>query len=178
MGYAGGTQLDPTYHDLGDHAEAIQLDFDPSKLSYNDLLELFWQGHSPLRPAWSRQYMSAILYHDDEQKRLAEASRDAHAKRLGRELHTEIAPLDRFYRAEDYHQKYSLRRRTELFGELRAHYPQDLDLVDSTVAARINGYVAGYGELKELEAEVDDYGLSSRGRERLLAIARGDRRMR
>jgi peptide-methionine (S)-S-oxide reductase len=178
VGYAGGTKADPTYHDLGDHAESIQLDYDPEKLSYADLLKLFWHGHSPSRPPWSRQYMSAILYHDDEQRRLAESTRDTHAQRLGREIHTEIAPLHRFYRAEDYHQKYSLRRRAELFGELRAYYPRDLDLVDSTVAARINGYVAGCGELADLEAEVDEYGLSFRGRERLLAVARGDRRMR
>lgn len=178
VGYAGGTKASPTYHDLGDHAEAIQIDYDPHKISYADLLEIFWKSHSPLSPSWSRQYMSAILYHDDEQRRLALETRDAHARRLDRKIHTEIAPLGIFFLAEDYHQKYMLRRRAELLGELRAYYPHDADLVASTVAARLNGYVVGCGQLEDLEAEVDDYGLSTRGKERLLAITRGDRRMR
>ncbi|MGB5616246.1 MAG: peptide-methionine (S)-S-oxide reductase, partial [Desulfobacterales bacterium] len=74
MGYAGGTKEAPTYHSLGDHTETIQIDYDPSQVSYNDLLDIFWQNHDPSSRAWSKQYMAAVFYHTDEQKKLAEES--------------------------------------------------------------------------------------------------------
>lgn len=76
---------------------------------------------------------------------------------------TEIAPLDRFYRAEDYHQKYSLRRHPKLLAEMERYYPDADDLTDSTAAARLNAWLAGYGEKKEIEAEIGSIGLTEKG---------------
>ena len=168
VGYAGGSRANPTYQDLGDHAETIQVDYDPALISYEELLEVFWAGHSPVARPWSNQYASIIFYHDETQRRQAEASRDREAARRGRPLFTEIASYDTFYLAEDYHQKYQLRRVPALLAEFEAIYPRTADLVNSTAAARVNGYLAGHGGPERLQAEIDDLGLSPAGRQQLL----------
>jgi peptide-methionine (S)-S-oxide reductase len=122
-----------------------------------------------VRP-WSSQYRSIIFYHDEEQRRLAEETREREAAKRGREILTQIVSFSEFYLAEDYHQKYRLRQVPELIHEFQALYPDVTDLVNSTAAARVNGYVGGHGTLAALQAEIDDLGLSPAGRERLLEI--------
>jgi len=169
VGYSGGTKRSPTYHDLGDQTETIQLDYDPAQISYKELLTIFWESHSPSRP-WSRQYLAAIFFHNDEQKKLALETQDQVAARIKGEVFTEILPATEFYLAEDYHQKYFLRRVPELLNELTAIYPAVKNFVGSTAAARLNGYVAGYGARAGLEAELGSLGLSPAGNKRLLAL--------
>jgi methionine-S-sulfoxide reductase len=171
VGYSGGTQENPTYHNLGDHTETLQLDYDPKVTGYRDLLEVFWKSHSPVRPPWSRQYMSAIFYHSEEQKRLAVESKEEREAETGRKLFTEIQPASRFYLAEDYHQKYSLRRDRELMTEFESLYPEAGNFVDSTAAARVNGLLAGYGAPDDLLANPERLGLSPRATKRLLSAA-------
>jgi peptide-methionine (S)-S-oxide reductase len=110
--------------------------------------------------------MSAVLFHDEEQRRLAEESRDRLSATIGT-IYTSIVPLDRFYMAEEYHQKYRLRNAPALFREMRGYYPDADDFRDSTAAARLNGYLDGNGTCEELEAEIDSYGLSVVGNEML-----------
>jgi peptide-methionine (S)-S-oxide reductase len=172
VGYSGGTKPNPTYRDLGDQSETVQIDYDPRKLSYEKLLQVFWQSHDPGAPAWSRQYRAAAFYHNDEQKNLALKTRDQVAARLKGRVFTEILPASRFYPAEDYHQKYFLRQVPELFREFAARYPRPEDLVASTAAARVNGYVAGYGSLPGLQAELPGLGLSEAGANKLLSLVR------
>ncbi|HSJ55628.1 MAG TPA: peptide-methionine (S)-S-oxide reductase, partial [Anaerolineae bacterium] len=103
VGYAGGDKEDPTYRSLGNHAETIEIDYDPQQITYEELLELFWRSHEPATRPYSRQYASIIFYHDEEQKRLAEETMAREAERRGRSLYTEIVPYERFWPAEDYH---------------------------------------------------------------------------
>ncbi len=170
VGYAGGSRENPTYRSLGDHAETIQIDYDPALISYEELLAVFWASHSPVARPWSSQYASIIFYHNPEQKRLAEESRDREQERLGQPIFTEMAAYDRFYRAEDYHQKYRLRAEPRLLAELEALYPAPADLVDSTLAARLNGFLDGRGSLADVEAEIDSLDLAPEVRARLLEI--------
>ena len=72
VGYAGGAKEDPTYRSLGDHSETIQIIYDPEIISYNELLDIFWQSHNPSLGSFTRQYASIIFYHDDNQKKQAE----------------------------------------------------------------------------------------------------------
>jgi len=171
VGYCGGTTDAPTYRKIGDHAEAIQIDFDPQRISYDQLLELFWTTHNPCRTAWSRQYMSALFYHDDAQREAIERTRKQFVGE-DKEVQTEIVPLDRFWIAEDYHQKYRLRHEPEILEEIRAIYPNEQDFVNSTAAARLNGYLDGHGRSQQLEAEIQKLGLSSDGQVRLRRLAR------
>jgi methionine-S-sulfoxide reductase len=167
VGYAGGTQKNPTYHHLGDHTESIEIDFDPSQVTYSRLLEIFWATHNPCAQAWSRQYMSAIWTFTPEQHRLALASKEREELKRRKAIQTEIAPAGAFTLAEDYHQKYELKHDAELLAEFQAFYPNEADLVGSTAAARTNAIVAGHGSAA-LRDEVDRYGLSPSGKRRLL----------
>ena len=115
VGYTGGTLLNPTYHDVctdrTGHAEALEITFDPAKISYEKLLDHFWQMHDPTTPNrqgpdFGTQYRSAIFFHTPEQEKAARASREQWQKRLHQPIVTEIVPAATFYRAEEYHQRY------------------------------------------------------------------------
>lgn len=170
MGYSGGKKKNPSYYSLGDHTETIQIDFDPTKISYEKLLEIFWASHRPTDRPWSRQYMKAIFYQSEEQKRLAEASRDRLADRLKARVFTQILPAGEFYLAEDYHQKYLLRRTPDLLKEYSQLYSDNRELIASTAVARVNGYLGGYGTPANLKAELSNLGLSPAGSEKLLRL--------
>ena len=115
VGYTGGNTADPTYqqvcsHGTG-HAEAVEVWFDPTIVSYEDLLTTFWSIHNPTtrnRQGWDigSQYRSAIFFHSAEQERLAIASRDGQQGAWTKPIVTEIVPASVFYDAEDYHQRY------------------------------------------------------------------------
>ncbi len=173
VGYAGGKQPDPTYYNLGDHIETLQIEFDPKVTSYRQLLDIFWRSHNPHKPGWLRQYMSAIFYHNDAQESLARETSDTEFKRTNREIFTEIVPYEKFYTAEGYHQKYYLRQHRDLVRDYIMIYPDENDFINSTSAARVNGYVGGYGNLKVLEEEVESLGLSAKGNEALREIVLG-----
>ena len=117
-GYIGGTKRNPTYEQVSagttGHAEAVEILFDPEKVSYSQLLELFWKNIDPLTADRQfcdagSQYRAAIFFHDAEQKRLALESKAKVAARFSQRVVTEIVPAGRFYPAEDYHQDYHLK---------------------------------------------------------------------
>lgn len=154
---------------MGDHTETVQVDFDPSRISYADLLREFWEGHRPIRSPYGRQYMSIILFADDRQRELALASRDEQQKRLGQRLYTEIAPLATFTRAEDYHQKYYLRGHRDVMLTFADYDERAFE--DSTVAARLNAFVSGSSSPDTLERDVRELGLAASLTDRVLALA-------
>ncbi len=117
-GYTGGRTENPTYQqvcsDTTGHAEAVRVTFDPSKVSYQQLLDVFWKIHDPSLidrqgPDIGSQYRSAIFTHSAEQDALAKASRDAQQKALGRPIATQIEFAPTFYPAEEHHQRYFAR---------------------------------------------------------------------
>jgi peptide-methionine (S)-S-oxide reductase len=171
VGYAGGKKENPTYHQLGDHTETLEVDYDPARISYEKLLEIFWEEHNPTSSSWSTQYKAAVFYHGDEQKRLALATRDRLAAMLGKTIRTEVIPFSRFYPAEAYHQKYYLRGNKPFLKELQRYHPQDEGLMNSTAAARVNGYLGRNGTADSLKAEIEGYGLSESSRQALLHAA-------
>lgn len=119
VGYTGGTFQNPTYKDVCSgttgHAEAVQLEFDPSKVSFEELLMIFWNKHDPTTlnqqgPDIGEQYRSAIFYHNKEQQKAAKALKeklqDSALKRFDKKIVTEITPASTFFKAEEYHQRY------------------------------------------------------------------------
>lgn len=121
VGYAGGHTVGPTYQevctDRTGHAEVVEVAYDPSKVAYAQLLDVFWSCHDPTQvnrqgPDHGSQYRSVIFYHDEEQKAEAEASKERldASRRLGRPIATQIVPAATFFRAEDYHQRYLEKR--------------------------------------------------------------------
>lgn len=172
VGYAGGETAAPTYRSIGDHSETIQIDFDPSLISYRQLLELFWNSHDPTARSWSRQYRAAVFYHDEDQQRAAFETRDRTAESLKETIRTEILPFTGFTRAEAYHQKYYLRNRRELMQEFHRFGFSEREFADSTAAARINGYLGGHGTRKQFENELPLLGLTEAGENLLRSIVR------
>jgi len=115
-GYSGGHVANPTYKQVctGEtgHAEVVQVSFDPAKVSYKDLVDLFWYMHDPTTLNQQghdigTQYRSVIFTNDDTQKKEAEASLAAHQKEYNGKIVTEVKPLEKFYPAEDYHQDFA-----------------------------------------------------------------------
>lgn len=119
VGYTGGHFENPTYQDVCSgktgHAEAVQVEYDPSVISYEDLLTIFWQNHNPTTlnqqgPDIGEQYRSAVFFHDQNQEKsareLKEKLQDAALKQFGKKIVTEIAPASKFFPAEEYHQRY------------------------------------------------------------------------
>src|SRR3954462_15606911 len=121
VGYAGGKTKDPTYKDVCSdqtgHAEVVEVQFDPAQVSYDTLLDIFWENHDPTiknrqDPDWGSQYRSAIFVHSPEQEKTARESKDKlqASGKWSRPIVTEITPAPEFYRAEDYHQQYLEKR--------------------------------------------------------------------
>lgn len=117
-GYAGGKKKNPTYEEVSSgrtgHTEVVQITYDPKKITYEKLLEVFWINIDPLTPNRQfcdvgSQYRTAIFYHDENQKRLAEDSKKALSKRFKEPIVTEIVAYSEFYPAEDYHQDYYMK---------------------------------------------------------------------
>ncbi|HSX40012.1 MAG TPA: peptide-methionine (S)-S-oxide reductase MsrA [Candidatus Saccharimonadales bacterium] len=123
-GYAGGTMENPTYEDVvykdTGHAESIQITFDPSIISYEKLLDVFWATHNPT--TLNRQnydtgpmYRSVIFYHNDNQKEIAQRSKREHQKDFTDPIVTEIVPFENFYHAEEYHKDYYDKNKQALY---------------------------------------------------------------
>ena len=121
VGYTGGQLPNPTYKDVCSdrtgHAEAVEVEYDPAKISYEQLLNVFWENHDPTQlnrqgPDWGTQYRSAIFFHTPEQESVANASKEVLGKsgRFGKPIVTRIVPATTFYEAEDYHQQYLEKR--------------------------------------------------------------------
>ena len=129
MGYAGGPRPNQTYQEVctgkTGHAESVEITFDPKKVSYDQLLEMFWEIHDPTTPNRQgpdigHQYRSAIFFHTPEQERSARASRDRHDRsgQFDGPIVTEMLPAGPFFKAEEFHQQYLAKR-----GMVECHVP-------------------------------------------------------
>lgn len=121
VGYAGGSKSNPSYEDVCSdetgHAEVVEVEFDPERISYDRLLEVFWSNHNPTElnrqgPDVGTQYRSVVFYHSPQQKMAAEASKEALSRsgKFNRPVVTAIEPAPKFWQAEEYHQRYLQKR--------------------------------------------------------------------
>lgn len=150
--------------------ETIQLDYNPEEITYEELLKIFFDGHSPEYDISVRQYQSAIFYHDEEQKQAAAAALQKEEQAKGSQLYTQLMPYKKLYLAEGYHQKYYLQLVDMLKADVRKNYTDFMAFVNSTAAARINGYIKGAGSMEQLLQEIDTFNLSEKSRKRLIEI--------
>jgi peptide-methionine (S)-S-oxide reductase len=171
VGYAGGASPAPTYDALGDHIETVRVEYDPERISYAELLLLFWASHDPTRPPFKRQYQPALFPQTERQARLAAAARDARAAELDASLTTVIIEDASFHRAEDRHQKHALRRYPRLRDAVRAPYPDGESFVDAPAAALVNGYAGGCRAPRHLAADAPRLGLPAAATDRLRTVA-------
>jgi len=142
VGYAGGTKSEPTYHDLGDHTEALQVDYDPETRSFAELLEIVFRSHDPSRQTPTVQYQHIVFVASTDQRE-ALSSYLAANDLSGEAIETRIEPLSQFYLAETYHQKHSLRGRQSLIKPFEQAGYVDADIRESPAAAKCNAVAAG-----------------------------------
>lgn len=160
VGYCGGARPSPTYHNLGDHSEAVQLDFDPAVISYEELLAVARQEGNFGGRSFSRQYRSAVFYHTPAQKEAA--------RKLGL---AEVEPVGTFTRAEDYHQKYYLQQRSAVVKDFYAMFPNDHAFTDSTAVTRANAIVGGHLAPERVKELLPAMGVSEATAQNLLKLA-------
>lgn len=147
---------------MGDHTECIEIEFDSTIISFEQILDVFWGNHNPQRDQayGGRQYMSLLLYRNDTQKELAEKTKKQQAEFLRGEIQTEISPYERFYLAEEYHQKYYLKRYKNAMMVLARLFQTEETITNATVVARLNGLVKGFVTPAELKREIEDWNIS------------------
>jgi peptide-methionine (S)-S-oxide reductase len=163
VGYCGGRQPQPTYHSIGDHSEAIQIDFDPAVIAYAQLLKLALQEGNFGGSVYSRQYRSAVFWGDEKQRQQAQALGIA-----------ELEPLGTFTRAEDYHQKYYLQQ-SGVVKEFYKLYPDAKAFTDSTAVTRANAIVGGHMVADEARQVAPRLGVSEATQQTLVRLAKHTR---
>jgi methionine-S-sulfoxide reductase len=167
VGYAGGMTAAPTYRSIGDHSEAIEIDFDPTLISYADLLENFFATHNACRAPYSTQYRSAIFTHGDKQQASARKAAERIAAERGQAVATAIESHTGFTLAEDYHQKYILQADPSVMTELQEFYPTMAQLLESTAVTRANAFLGGNATRRVVDADLPRMGLSEDVQQRI-----------
>ncbi|UJF16103.1 peptide-methionine (S)-S-oxide reductase MsrA [Jeotgalibaca sp. MA1X17-3] len=162
VGYAGGTSSHPTYRKIDDYTETVEITFDPQLLSLESLLHTFWQTHDATKNRFyrERQYISLIVFQNIQQKKIAENIKQIEEKRQGKEIQTEFQVATPFYPAEDYHQKYFLRRFKEATKNVQKLFPDEETFIRSTISARLNGFIRENKSLPEIKEEIKNWDLS------------------
>lgn len=173
VGYAGGTTKRPTYRKIGDHTETVEIDFAPRLITYEQLLEVFWNNHNPvnINGYKGRQYQSLLFYRDEEQREAINRIKLRMESHKGT-LDTEIAPYAEFFSAEPRHQKYYLKRFPNAVEKLGAYYPSEEEWVNSTLAARLNGLAKGYSNLERIRREIAQWPISPSDQAEFIALIR------
>jgi peptide-methionine (S)-S-oxide reductase len=146
VGYSGGSKVNPEYRSLGDHAESVQIEYDPTLINFRQLMEIFWSSHDSRQvfgqgPDVGNQYRSIIFTNGTEESKLALFSKEREQTRSKSSIvTTQIQQLSTFYPAEPEHQKFELKRNPFLL-QLIGNLPEE-ELEKSSLAARLNGYAA------------------------------------
>lgn len=149
-GYAGGKTTDPTYHDLENHTEVVKIEYDPTVIGYEKIIDLFFEKHNPT-DKYKAQYMSVIFCEDAKQKEIAQQKLTEAKAKFSKPVVTQIRDKVPFYPAELYHQKYRLQCNDKVMKLAKKAGVKDV--ISSHVAARLNGYLGGQGSLEQFESE-------------------------
>ncbi|MDQ8735013.1 peptide-methionine (S)-S-oxide reductase MsrA [Paenibacillus sp. LHD-38] len=172
VGYAGGTAPNPTYRQMGDHTETVQLVFNPGRITFEEVLDMFWNSHNPfnINDYKGQQYKSLLFYSDERQKDTIQHVLKKRKEQGKGEPSTEIVPSAPFTLAEDKHQKYYLKRFPDAIEKLSILYQTEADLRNSTLAARLNGLAKGYTNLERISQEVSQWPIEQNNKQFLIDL--------
>ncbi|RNI29038.1 peptide-methionine (S)-S-oxide reductase MsrA [Rufibacter latericius] len=169
VGYVGGDSDNPTYWNLGQHIETVQLEINTSLVSYRQLLDLFFTNHSPTKAPWKRQYTSAIFFRSPGQEEIIRQRIAQEEKKIQQKLFTLVLPFQKFYLAEERHQKWYLQRNPALRSELLKSFPNFPEFLNSTAASQLNAYLAGFWPKPKAEFLLQKMPLSEARKQIILA---------
>ena len=170
VGYAGGRYEQPSYTNMRDHSETVELLYNPELITYRELCTLFWHAHNPGWAGVLRQYANQLFFTSEEEREIAEEEAEARRVEAGAKIRTPIRELPAFYPAEASHQKHHLRSHRELMSAFRSIFPSEVAFTTSTAAMRVNAALAGYSTTELIQRELPGYGLPSLVRERVLLL--------
>ncbi|NOV02284.1 peptide-methionine (S)-S-oxide reductase MsrA [Paenibacillus planticolens] len=172
VGFAGGTTDNPTYRQLGDHTEVVEVDFDSVNVKLETILQVFWSAHNPvnINDYKGRQYKSLVLFRDPEQLRIISEVMKSYEEQGNETPDTEVAPFSGFYIAEDRHQKYYLKRFPDAIDKLRPLFPTEEELTNATLAARLNGLSKGYTNMEKIIKEIRTWHLNGEEQEEIIHL--------
>lgn len=149
------------------------MDFDSNIITYSDMLDWYFSNPNTCRVSYSTQYDSIIFYRDENQKNIALNKKEEYSKKYSIKLPVRVEPYEKFYLAENYHQKYYLQLAKDIFNEYKDIYPKLIDFTNSTATMMVNSYVKGRGTIDMLKKDIDKLGLSDKGKKILLDIVEG-----
>ncbi len=168
VGYAGGERPNPTYHELGNHREAVEVTFDPRRISYQTLLDEYWNSFPVAIPPGPSRTRTAVFPRGEQQRRAAEASKRRLRRKIGERIPTEILENADFWPAERLHQKFHLQRvHPELVRELAGDSGIEAFLA-TTAAARLNAWVSGFADEEALDEAARELGWNAEALRRRL----------
>ncbi|MCR8630242.1 peptide-methionine (S)-S-oxide reductase MsrA [Paenibacillus radicis (ex Xue et al. 2023)] len=172
VGFAGGTKANPTYRQLGDHSETVEMDFDSGIIRLETILNMFWSSHNPINinDYKGRQYRSLVLFRDQEQHRVIQDVMRNSVEQGNGMPDTEVAPYTSFYPAKERHQKYYLKRYPDAIDKLKALFPSDEALTNATLAARLNGLAKGYTNMEKIINEIRTWRIYSEEQEEIIQL--------
>ena len=155
VGYAGGKEGQPTSKNTLDFTEVLQIQYDPELLSLDQILTQFFDQHNTTRAPYSIKYRSVLFYQNEEQKeKLSQKVKEM--QRKNGVIYTAVEPLEQFYEEVTRHQKYYFQRWKTVYQKWCELYRWEDSLVESTLAARLNGLSRGCGTLEEIQREFQD----------------------
>jgi peptide-methionine (S)-S-oxide reductase len=156
---------------MGDHTECLEIDFNPHVISFIEIVRHFWDSHNPNRGTYKgRQYLSIFLYREEEQEKVLEEIKQSMEASTNSLIQTEVAPFHTFTIAEDRHQKYYLKRFKKATETLKNYFHSEEAFVESTLTARLNAFVKGYGKLATLKEEIHTWKLDEKEKQIVIKL--------
>ena len=175
VGYTGGQLTTPSYDNLGNHIEVFEVDYDPEKISYEDLVNYYFSAYDATERPFSRRVHSVIYYRNENEKTIAQGVKGSLEKTLGRGVFTEVDAMEDFYLAEAEEQLLYLKVETSIYHELTQIFPDYEQQLLSILASKLNGHIAGYGTEDSLEELLKASSLSEASQLRMRQIQMNQR---
>lgn len=173
VGYTGGKSTMPSYDDLGNHIEVIEVDYNPAVITYEGLVKAYFEYYDATVRPYSQRVKSVVFYRTNKEKRIASNIKAQVSKQVNQALFTEIDPVDVFYLAESEHQLSYLKKETSLYGEITQIFPDEELQLLSVLASKLNGIIAGFGSEEQVLLVLKDSGLSTASMNRVKEIFLG-----
>lgn len=172
-GYAGGRSTNPNYQDVGFHSEVIEVDYDPSLITYEALVSHFFESHNATSKPYYQRIKSLVFYRDEAEKEIAQKIIEQQkqiAVQKGLLVYTELKPYEVLYLAEPEHQLKALKAEVSLHSELLEMFGNESNLQNSILGSKLNGFLYGFGSHSEIESILSQSGLSEASKSRVWAI--------
>ena len=172
VGYSGGKSTNPSYKILDLHTEVVEIDYDPDAITYDELIDIFFESHNETLRPYDQRVKSLIFYRNDDEREIAKAKLDEVRARTpeNESVYTELKAFEVFYLAEPEHQNRSLKLEVSLYKELEQMFRSEDKILLSILVSKLNGYIYGYGDMEGALEVLEISGLSEASKARVIDV--------